>query len=502
MKKKDDELINEDAIKNLIQYAEEENNDIDGDINTDTKEIGNAPKKTQKETEEETEEETTDSEDESLDGTDEDIEETEDENDTEYDSEEEFDEEFLNELSEDNSEEDLDEEPENKSENDGYNVSIELNKKTVVTALTVILSVMIIFMAISSGLPSKIASVFTSSNEIEVPTPRPEEEYSTEIDSEVMTSLESASESQFAKYNDGVVCARMNYMAYINAKGETEWEMNTAVVDPILKSEGDYILLTENGRNKICLYNGNKLLYDVDDPDTIVNANLSEKGDVVVVTNKQNYKGGISVYNKSGAQIFSWASGSDMVMCADISSSSRRVAVALLNTDETAKTSIQLFNVNEKESYSKIEVENTVIFDMKFTDDILNAIGDNRAVGISEKGKIIYNNSFDDVQLTHSAIDDDGNVLLSFDDVNMPMINMYNKKGVLKESVALAGVADFIDIRGKKILYNKGRNVYFGTINAKIMTKYTASMDIKNLMLISDDTFVIVYSNSIETVTV
>ena len=78
------------------------------------------------------------------------------------------------------------------------------------------------------------------------------------------------------------------------------------------------------------MYIDNKLQYDVDDPDTVMSAELSSNGDVVVVTDKSSYRGGISVYNKSGEQIFSWASGSDAVICADISAASRSVAVALL----------------------------------------------------------------------------------------------------------------------------------------------------------------------------
>jgi hypothetical protein len=34
------------------------------------------------------------------------------------------------------------------------------------------------------------------------------------------------------------------------------------------------------------------------------------------------------------------------------------------------------------------------------------------------------------------------------------------------------------------------------------MSKYTAAMDIKNLIIVSDTTFVVIYSNSLEVVTV
>ncbi|MCC8160680.1 MAG: DUF5711 family protein [Oscillospiraceae bacterium] len=350
---------------------------------------------------------------------------------------------------------------------------------------------------------SKVFSNFKSDGtQIPEQTPVPDAYYNTAVESGVTVSFESAGETEYAPYKDGIICVQMNHMSYFDESGALVWETDTAIVDPILKAEGGYIMLAENGGNKICLYNDRKLVYDVDDPDIIMSANVSENGDVVAVASKASYKGGISVYNRTGAQIFSWASGSDSVISADISASSRRVAVSLLNTDTAAKTTIQLFDINETESYEKIDVDNTVIFNIEFTDNIANCFGDNRILGISTSGKIVYDNTFSAVQLTHSAIDENGNKLLAFDDANIPMISIYNKKGVLKESAELMGVTNFVDINGKKILYNIDRDVYFGKINSDDATKYSAAMDIKNLIIISENSFVIVYSNSIEFVTV
>ncbi len=77
-------------------------------------------------------------------------------------------------------------------------------------------------------------------------------------------------------------------MSYIDGTGTVVWEIDTAIVDPILKVDGNYILIAEKGRNKICLYIDNKLQYDVDDPDTVMSAELSSNGDVVVVTDNRH----------------------------------------------------------------------------------------------------------------------------------------------------------------------------------------------------------------------
>ena len=323
-----------------------------------------------------------------------------------------------------------------------------------------------------------------------------------QIKSSTLISLDNPDNAVFAVYKQGILCASSNHMSYTDKQGNLIWETDTAIVEPILSAEGNYILIAEKGRRKLCLYSDKNLVYDTDDPDNIVAAKVSTRGDVVAVTDKSSYRGGISVYNKDGQQVYSWASGHDTVISADISASSRRVAVALLNTDSNAKSIIQFFDLNVESSYSQAEIINTVVYGLQFTGNTLTAFGDNRLCVFSDSGDLVANNELSDVQITHSAIDDKGNTLLSIDSGNTPVLNLYSPKGALKETMGLGGVVSFIDIDGKNVLYSIGRDIYFGRINAKKIAKYTATMDIRRLLLLSDNTFVVVYSNSLEVITV
>ena len=496
---KNDDEINESSISDLIHYAEDEKRNTFDD---------------EPETDDELDDEITEKDDETVSDKEETVSEEISEE-TEEIKEEPISEEIDEEPKENNSEEEK-----TLSNNVNYDDDIDYpdyetdvgffddlkigDHKGIIIGVIIGIIVVIAFITIDTGIignyknnfSNNISKVFktskTDKNQLPDPTQKPDEQYNTEIKSNEIVSFEGANETEFVPYKNGVVCAKMNHMSYIDGTGTVVWEIDTAIVDPILKVDGNYI----------CLYIDNKLQYDVDDPDTVMSAELSSNGDVVVVTDKSSYRGGISVYNKSGEQIFSWASGSDAVICADISAASRSVAVALLNSDVTAKTTVQLFNVNETESYAKIEMPDTVVYELQFVGDKVNAFGDNRVTGISSSGKIVYDNDFSNVQLTHSAIDSNGNKLLAFDDGNIPMLNLYGKNGFLKNSTTLIGVTDFIDINKKYILYNIGRDIYFGKTNSKVMSKYTAAMDIKNLIIVSDTTFVVIYSNSLEVVTV
>lgn len=330
--------------------------------------------------------------------------------------------------------------------------------------------------------------------------PKEESRYNTVIQNSTIISPGNIINAKILPYKDGVICASPNHLSFIDSSGKVSWEENTLIVDPILSVQGSYILIAEKGRHKLCLYTDKKLIYETDDPDTIKSARVSQTGDCILITDKSTYRGGISVYNKIGEQIYSWASGSYAVIAADIASPSRKIAVSLLNTDTEVKSTIMFFDVNEDKSYSQINVEDSVIYNLTFTGNTLTAFGDNRITVLSENGEVVSDNIMDDVQLTHSAIDAGGTKIISYDNGIVPMISTYDKNGKEISTNEINGICSFIDVEDKTVVYSIGKDIYCGRTSIDNMTKYTAAMDIKKLMLISQNTFVIVYTNSIEIV--
>ena len=102
------------------------------------------------------------------------------------------------------------------------------------------------------------------------------------------------------------------------------------------------------------------------------------------------------------------------------------------------------------------------------------------------------------MELTNYAVDSKGIKIMAFNSENIPMMNVYNSAGSLKYTEVLRSRADYVDMDSYNIIYNDNRDVYLGKPNSKNISKYTASMDIKRLILIDSRTFAVVYSNSIE----
>ncbi len=311
-----------------------------------------------------------------------------------------------------------------------------------------------------------------------------------------MLPFENASLSAFSLCNKGLAVAKSNYLGVYDSHGKIVWETQTNVIDPILRTEGEFTLIAEKGSTKICLYQNDTLLFTVDDPNEIITAQLSQNGDIVLVTKKEFYKNAVSVYNKNGEQIFSWSSGTDTIINADISKSTRRIALSLLNTDERVKSYIMMFDINQTKPYHTVEFTESVIFNTRFIGETLNLTGDNRLTGLAVDGDVVWDNLYPDSSLVFTSCDNYGNKAVVLDTNNIPEIAIYDEDGHEDDRFKLDVLPDYIDINGRSILYNAGRIVNFG--KAGKLHQYIASMDIMGLKAIRSDAFVIIYNNSLE----
>lgn len=312
--------------------------------------------------------------------------------------------------------------------------------------------------------------------------------------------FESASSGGFEAYRDGLVCVRTNYMCFINSTGAAEWEQKTTVVNPMLSVDGRYIAIAAENGTKLCLYEGENLIFETDTENDIKSVRVSAGGDIVLVCDKANYKGAIVVYNKDGQEIFAWSSGQNNILSADISSASRRVAASLLNVDKNAYSIMKVFDINSKTNSVDMAFDDTILFKVDYTGDTITGFGDNSLVCMTSTGRVISDKRFDMVDITHYAFDNTGNKLIHFDSANIPVFHVYSKKGALDHEIIIDDASECIDINGDYILYNSGRDVMLRKAGSDRIKAYTATMDILKLILIDNNVYAVLHSNSIEIV--
>ncbi len=376
----------------------------------------------------------------------------------------------------------------------------KIRRRPLIIAGVLILAAAVAFTAVGlrGGTHRGGFNIFRSPQEPE--TQEAEAEYITETAFSKIIPYESANDSVYSVYSDGILCATSNRMQYINSDGEIEWEMATAVINPLISVNGKYILLAEQGGTKICLYENTNLLYDAKSGDKILSAEVSANGDSVFVTSKDLFKGAIYALNKSGDVIYSWASGNCNITAATISSDSRNIAAALLNTDDTVSSQINIFDITKTDPVASVEFDNTLIFNLYYRGKNIYAFGDNTAIALSSVGEKKFELKFEEAELLHSSISENSDFLLMRDKNNVPSISYYKPNGNEKYSTAVSDIADYIVLKNNRMLYNSGRDILLSHTDGRKPYKYTAGMDIHGLMMIDKNEFFIIYSNSVELV--
>lgn len=312
------------------------------------------------------------------------------------------------------------------------------------------------------------------------------------------TALDGASNAEFAELSGDMLCVNETRYRAFDKKGKLLWEIPIQMQDPQVTVRGEYVLINETGAKKVMLFKGKKQIFSKTTEGNIITADLSDKGDVVAVTEKEYFKGQVVVFNNDGKIIFAWDSGSYNILDAAISRS-REVAISFLNTDVGADSFIACFDVDGKEKYRTENFSNTIIFDVEYFGKKLNAIGESRCIGISEKGKTTWEYDFSGKTLSDYRIARNGSKMFLFESNGTGEIVCVSAGGKVYDPIITESMPDVISIKSDRIAYNSGREAVICSFGGKSVRKATCDSDIKGLHVFSKDKVFCIYSSSIQT---
>lgn len=310
-------------------------------------------------------------------------------------------------------------------------------------------------------------------------------------------ALKGAANAKFSRYQDGILCVVENSINCYNNKGEKKWSAPIQISNPILKVAEPYILLMEQGGKKICVFNNEKVIYEAQTDEKILTGNISSNGECVAVTEKKYYKGAVSVYNKSGEEIYSRSFGSESVISAAISNS-RKLAVSLLNITNKPISKISFLDVSKTEADVEVTYENTIIYDLDFSQNTLYAYADDKMIALNSNGKEQWVNNFESKTLNRYRKDSGDVRLLLFDNNNNAELAIVNSSGKERQKISTDIIPNNCDICDGYVIFSNERNLFLTRMNGNYLAKYTPSRDIQKAYFIDSDNIMIVYNSSIE----
>lgn len=310
-------------------------------------------------------------------------------------------------------------------------------------------------------------------------------------------ALNAASSARFENYMGGILCVVENSIVLYNKKGEILWSVPIQISNPILKVDGEYILLLEQNGKKIALYNGKKQLFQVETKEKILTGNLSSNGDCAVLTEKMYYKGAVEVYNKSGLEIYSRSFGKNSAISVAISDT-RRLCVSLLSMENGVSSQIVFLDLDKTKEDVAIDYEDSIIFDLEFVGANLYAFADNQLIALNNNGRQLWKRDFSSKTLNQYCNDGKNTRLMLFDTNNSAELSIITASGREKQKITEDIVPDFCDISDGYVLYNGGRSLYLTKSNGTPLAKYVATRDMKKAYFIDSDNILVVYNQSIE----
>lgn len=314
---------------------------------------------------------------------------------------------------------------------------------------------------------------------------------------DTQTAFPAAENTCFEGFRGGVICANETLYARYDGGAKLLWEEKLQMQEPILALAGDYVLVSETGAKKLSLYKGRKLMFSAETDGNIYTADLSERGDVVAVTQKEYYKGQVTVFNKRGDRIFVWDSGSYSIMDAAVSYG-RKVAVALLNTDEGASSIIQVFDVEGNELCKTEDFINTVFFRADFDGEDISLLSESMCMCMTAKGKIKWEYGFDGRRLKMCRRAKNGDRAVLLDNGGIGEIVVITSGGKAYPALKTENMPDTIDIRSRYVAYNNGRNAMLVSYNGKKRLTAECAGDIKKIYITGRDKVFCVYSAAVQ----
>ena len=310
-------------------------------------------------------------------------------------------------------------------------------------------------------------------------------------------ALKGAANAKYERYRNGILCVDESSINFFDNKGEKKWSVAIQISNPILKVADSYILLMEQGGKKICVFNNEKIVYEVQTSENILTGNISTNGECVAVTEKKYYKGAVSVYNRSGEEIYSRSFGSENVIAAALSDS-RKLAVSLFNVTNQPISKITFLDVSKTETDVEQTYENTIVYDLDFSKSTLYAYADDKMIAFNENGRELWVNNFENKTLKRYRKDSGDVRLLLFDNNNNAELAIMNSSGKERQKINTDIIPDFCDICDGYILFNNERNLFLTRMNGEYLAKYTPSRDIHMVYFIDSENILIVYNSSME----
>ncbi len=199
--------------------------------------------------------------------------------------------------------------------------------------------------------------------------------------SAISTTLEDEEESNFpfdvsSRSNVSIGAMRDCWVMFsdtsittYDASGATIQSVYAPYGTPTVETSSTRALVYDMGGYSLMVISRRNEIFEKKLDDQILFAEIGEKGNIAVVTSTDKYVSYLTIYDKSGTEIFHWADG-NYIMAVTLNDSGTGCAVAsLYASGGILKTLVYVLNFSSTEVQAKSSAIETMTIGIEFTDD-------------------------------------------------------------------------------------------------------------------------------------
>ena len=329
-------------------------------------------------------------------------------------------------------------------------------------------------------------------------------------DNVISISLDDTESNYVFAYDKYICLFNQNTLTAYNTSGKKEYELKIEISNPIIDSNGRFLLIAEKQKQKIYLISGSNIIWENELEGNISRLSVNKNGYTSVILTGTTYKSIVEVFDNTGKELFKTYLSNSIAMDSDISYDNKYLSFAEVSTEGTIMQSmiktIAIPKAKENPSESIISSitspSDSAIINLKYQDGNKIVCMYDNAIHCIENGELkelisLEENqkiSFADIELNNYAFRIiEKSVLFATDSVvelvntSSKKVNIYSLDGIVKEVYAY----------NDAIALNLGSEVHFIGTNGWLIKKYISSHEVTNIVM-SNNFAAVVYRNKIE----
>jgi len=311
-------------------------------------------------------------------------------------------------------------------------------------------------------------------------------------------------------FRAGLISAKSDGLKMYNIHGQEEWNEQSQFSNPIVKTDGNYMIIADGKGKSIHVYHNKKQIWTQTlqtQKGEILSASINENGYAGIIYRDSSYKSVVKVFNTKGFEILDRYYSNNYALNIKVSPDDKMVAIGEIDTSGMKTSSgIRFIPVGSKEDAGLFEAD-SVLLNMEFMGKKLIAVLDRKILSINRDGTNNVICEFGKDKITSVGISRDGFIVrarkVSGFLSSATKIEIINDKGEVVGSSDIKEKVANLTARGGVIALNTGNNVIFLNASGKQINQFKPKKDIKEVKLFKNGSYAaIVYIDSVEIVNI